>query len=133
MFRVNIVRKLEFSLDRKSLETMYFSLIRPLSDTLWDNCIQYEANEVEKKIQNEAARTIVGATKLVLINALLQAIGWESLASRRMKHKLLLFHMMQNGPCPNYLSVFVTLCLEDLESILVFTSAMPRGATVVSI
>ena len=52
------MRKLKFSLDRKSLETIYIAFIRPLleyADVIWDNCAQYEKNELEK-IQIEAAR-----------------------------------------------------------------------------
>lgn len=36
--RINIMRKLKFTLDRKSLETIYFSFIRPLleyADVVW--------------------------------------------------------------------------------------------------
>ena len=65
--RINIMRKLKFVLDRKSLQTIYFSFIRPLleyADVVWDNCTQYEADELEK-IQIEAARIVTGATRLV--------------------------------------------------------------------
>ena len=57
-FRIHIMRKLKFNLDRKSLETIYLTFIRPLleyGDVIWDNCTQYEKNELDK-IQNEAAR-----------------------------------------------------------------------------
>ena len=85
--RINVMRKFKFKLDRKSLQTMYFSFIRPLleyADVIWDNCNQYEVNELEK-IQNEAARVVTGATKLVSINSLHFETGWEPLASRRKK------------------------------------------------
>ena len=55
--RINIMRKLKFELDRKSLKTIYFSFIRPLleyADVVWNNCTKYESNDLEK-IQNEAA------------------------------------------------------------------------------
>ena len=94
------MRKLKFQLDRKSLQTIYFSFIRPLLEyagVIWDNCFQYEANELEK-IQNEAARIVTGATKLVSINNLLKETGWELLSTRRKKHKLSLFYKMKNGP-----------------------------------
>ena len=42
-FGLNIMRKLKFQLDRKSLEIIYTSFIRPLleySNVVWDNCIQ---------------------------------------------------------------------------------------------
>ena len=87
--RINIMHKLKFLLDRKFLQTIYFSFIRPLlkyADVVWDNCTQYEVNELEK-IQNEAARIVTVATRLVSINLLHCETGWDSLASRRNKHK----------------------------------------------
>ena len=81
--RINVMRKLKFKLDRRSLQIIYFTFIRPLleyADVVWDNCSQYEVNELEK-IQNETARIVTGATKLVSINSLLLEVGWESLSS----------------------------------------------------
>ena len=109
--RINVMRKLKFELDRKSLQTIYFSFIRPLleyADVVWNNCAQYESNELEK-IQNEAARIVTGAMKLVSINSLLLETGWETLASRRKKHKLTLFYKMQNGLSPDYLLLYPLL------------------------
>ena len=45
--RINIMRKLKFQLDRKSLQTIYFSFIRPLleyAEVVWNDCTQYESN-----------------------------------------------------------------------------------------
>ena len=77
-FRIKTMRKLKFKLDRKSLETSYIAFIRPLleyGDNIWDNCTQFEKDELER-IQNEAARTVSGATKLS-INILYIEICWE--------------------------------------------------------
>ena len=66
------MHKLKFKLDRKSLETIYQVLIRPLleyGDIIWDNCTKYEKNELDK-IQNEAARISSGTTKLMPLNNL---------------------------------------------------------------
>ena len=107
--RINIMRKLKFILDWRSLQTIYFSFIRPFleyADVGWDNCTQYEVNDLEK-IQNEAARIVTGATKLVSINSLFSETGWETLSSRRKKHKLQLLYKMQNDLSPNYLSPLV--------------------------
>ena len=93
-FRINVMRKLKFRLDRKSLETIYITFIRPLleyGDVIWDNCTQYEKLELDK-IQNEAARIVTGATKLVSINALYNEIQWDTLEKRRRDHKLTLFY-----------------------------------------
>ena len=73
---------------------------------MWDNCTQYEANELEK-IQHEAARIVSSATKLVTIDKLLKEVGWDTLSCRRKKHKQILFYKMINGLCPDYLSSLV--------------------------
>ena len=67
--RINITRRLKFVLDRKSLETIYISLFRPIleyGNEIWDNCQQYEKHDLEK-IQIGAARIATGRTKLVSI------------------------------------------------------------------
>ena len=49
-FRINVMRKLKFKLDRKSLETIYLAFLRPIleyADVIWDNCSQYEKDELE--------------------------------------------------------------------------------------
>ena len=103
------MRKLKFKLDRRSLQIIYFTFIRPIleyADVVWNNCTQSEVNELEK-IQNEAARIVTGATKLVSINSLTQETGWETLSNRRKKHKLFLFYKMQHQMSPDYLSSLV--------------------------
>ena len=68
------MRKLKNKLDRKSLETIYFTFIRPIleyGDVAWNNCLQYEKDELEK-IQIQAARLAIETTKL---NALLMKLN----------------------------------------------------------
>ena len=65
------MHRLKVVLDRKSLEVIYISFIRPIleyGDTLWDNCTQYEKRELDR-IQNEAARIVTGATALVSLQS----------------------------------------------------------------
>ena len=103
--RINIMSKLKIQLDRKSLQTIHFSFIRPLleyADVVWNNCTQYESNELDK-IQNEAARIVTGATKLASIDSLYTETGWKTLGSRMKTHKLTMFYKMKNGLCPHYL------------------------------
>ena len=43
--RVYLLRSLKFVIDRKSLQTMYFTFIRPILeyvDVVWDNCTQQQ-------------------------------------------------------------------------------------------
>lgn len=116
--RVYTIRKLKFSLDRFSLQTIYTSFIRPLleyADVVWDNCTQYEINALEK-IQLECARIVTGATKLVSLEKLYREVGWEPLYERRQKHKLYLFYKMRNNLSPTYLSDLVPETFQELTS-----------------
>ena len=75
--RVHLLRSLKFVVDRKSLQTMYFTFIRPIleyADVVWDNCTQQQMNDLEK-IQIEAGRIVSGATKLVALDRLYQELG----------------------------------------------------------
>ena len=87
------MRKLKFQLDRKLLEMIYTSFIRPIleyGNEIWDNCTQYEKDDLEK-MQTEAARIATGTTKLVSIENLNSEIGWDTLEARRKKQNLLSF------------------------------------------
>ena len=67
---------------------------------------QYEVDEIEKN-QNEAVCILTGATRLVSINLLHCETGWESLATRRNKHKISMFHKMYTGLSLAYLSALL--------------------------
>ena len=93
------MRKLKFLLDRRSLEIIYFSFIRPLlkyANVVWDNCTSYEVNALEKKIQTEATRIVTRATKHVSLEMLYKETGREKLEAWRSKHKLRLFYKVSN-------------------------------------
>ena len=116
--RINIMKKLKFVLDRKSLERIYFCFIRPIleyADVTWDNCTQHQKDELDK-IQNEAARIVTGTTKLVSIRELNNETKWETLESRRQKHKLILFYKMVNQLTPAYLSTLVPPLVSEVSS-----------------
>ena len=104
-------------MDRKSLETIYLTFIRPLleyGDIIWDNCTQQKKTELDK-IQNEAARTATGATKLISVDALYKEIGWETLEQRLYNHKLTLFYKMMNSLTPLYLTSLVPQPVSNLS------------------
>ena len=103
--RLNFLRALKFRVSRKSLEKMYTAFVRPLleySDIVWDNC-SLETKKQLDAIHVEAARIISGATKLFNIDKIYSDLGWESLQSRRNKHKLVAFYKILHGSAPNYL------------------------------
>ena len=103
--RLNVLRRLKFTLDRRTLQTMYFSFVRPIleyGDIIWDNCQDYNKDKLEK-INIEAARIVTGATKLVGLGSLYAECGWEKLETRREQHKLTQLYKMLKDLTPEYL------------------------------
>ena len=109
------MRKLKFLLDIRSLvEIIYISFISPrleYADVVLNNCTRYEVNALVK-IQREAARIVTGATKLVSLEVLCNETGWESLETRRSKHKMCLFYKMNDSISHNYRSSLVPHSVE---------------------
>ena len=116
--RLNLMGALKFRISRTSLEQMYVSFIRPLLeyfDSVWVN----SSPEIKKKldaIHIEAARTSTGATKLCSIDKLLSELGWETLQSRRDKHKLVIFYKIMNGLTPDYLRDLVPPLVQEASN-----------------
>ena len=107
--RIGVLQHLKKRLDRLSLQTIYFSFMRPIleyGDVIWDNLSQGLKDHLDK-VQNEATRIVTGCTKHVAIADLIQESGWETLSERRRKHKLILFYKMVNGLSPSYLNALV--------------------------
>ena len=70
--RLNVLRKFKFILDRRTLETIYLTYIRPLleyADVIWDNNTHLLIDKIEK-VQTEAARIVTGGTRLVSLERL---------------------------------------------------------------
>jgi hypothetical protein len=64
--RVNILRKFKCILDRKTLETIYITFIRPLleyADVVWNTKTQILINKLEN-VQVEAVGIVTGGTRL---------------------------------------------------------------------
>ena len=109
--RIGLLRSLKFLLNRSCLEKLYISFIRPIleySNSVWDNCSQEQKNDIES-VQTEAARIVSGATKLCNIDNMYNDLKWESLSSRRSKHKLVIFYKMFHGLTPSYLSNLIPI------------------------
>ena len=107
--RINILRSLMYKLDRKTLETVYISFIRPTleyGDAIWDNCSKTEKDEIES-VQYEAARIVTGATRSCSKSKLLEETGWDSLEHRRYKHRMVTFFKMVHKEVPAYLKNLV--------------------------
>ena len=86
------------------LKQIYHTFIRPLleyCDAVWDNCSTENKRQLNS-IHTEAGRIITGATKLCSIEKF-SDLGWESLQSRRDKHKQIIFYKIMSGLSPDYL------------------------------
>ena len=95
---------MKYTLDRKSLEIIYTTFIRPSlehADIIWDNCTVNEKADLDK-IQSEAGRIVTGTTKLIAISDLCKETDWETVTSRRRIHKLLMLYKMFKGLSPEY-------------------------------
>jgi len=103
------IRHLKYKLDRKTLEVLYTSFIRPTLEygsVVWDSCNE----DCKKKLDTvhlDAARIVTGAIKGTEHDALYQETGWESLQDRKDYEKLVLFHKMIHNEAPQYLNILV--------------------------
>ena len=112
------MRALKFRISRKSLEQMTVSFIRPLLEycnPVWDNSSS-EMKKTLDAIHIEAARTITGTTKLCSIDKLLSELGWETVQSRRDKHKLVIFYKIMNGLTPDFLRDLVPPLVQEASN-----------------
>ena len=83
--RINVMRPLKFTLDRRSLESIHLYFIRPLlayGGVIFDNIINFIHNKLDI-IQNEAARIVTGTTKLTFVEHLFTDTRWHLLGNRR--------------------------------------------------
>jgi len=75
------------------------SFIRPLleyGDIIWDNCTNQQKSDTAY-VQNEAARTVTGATKYCNVNSMLAELKWDFLTDIRRKHKLIALYQMNHS------------------------------------
>ena len=60
-----------------------------------------------RKIQIEAAMIVTGATRSCSNKKILEEAGWDSLGTRREKHRLIIFHKKVHQNSPSYLYTLV--------------------------
>ena len=73
------------------IHTTFIWTFLEYSGAIWDNCTRYEKQELDK-MQNETARIVTGATKLVSFENLQDEVKWQSFQKRRDNHKLTLLN-----------------------------------------
>ena len=99
------IKKLEHSLPRKSLMTIYKAFLRPLIDyeDIIYNQLQNESfcNKIES-VQYKAALAITGAIQDTSRDKLNQELSLESLKSRRWYKRLCYMYKIMTEKAPNY-------------------------------
>lgn len=113
--RLGVLRRHKFYLDRRSLNKMYTSFIRPLleyGNIIWGNCT-FENKRVLENIQLDAARICTGATKVCSIQKIYDDVGCPTLQNRRDKQKLCHLFKMINGLVPPYLQQLIPRTVEQ--------------------
>ena len=115
--RLKLLRALKFRVSRKSLEILFISFIQPLLEySDFYGIIAHQSKKQLEAIHSESARIVSGANKLCSIEKLFVELGWESLQSRRNKHKLILFYKILHGLAPDYLCDLLPPLVQDTTS-----------------
>ena len=102
---LNRMTRFKYILDRRSLERIYISNIRPImeyGDAIWAGGNQTDLDRLEM-VQKDAARVVTGATARCSTALLMKDVAWAPLQSRRRSHRLTLFFKIVNGLSPPYL------------------------------
>ena len=113
--KINMMKKFKFELDRKSLETIYFSFIRPTmeyGDSLFAGTYDSDLCKLDR-LQVDAMRIVTGATEKSNILLLYEDLNWTSLDVRRKTHSLTLMYKILNGLTPDYLQALIPNRLND--------------------
>ena len=115
--RLNLLRPLKYKLDRKALETIYKSFIRPLLEyglVVWGGT--YDSNMLKlEHINVEAMGIITGATRRSNIAKLYEETQLQTISDRRDISMLQVVYKIKNDLAPNYL--FTILPKENYEYI----------------
>ena len=102
---VDVLKKLKYEFDRKSLETTFYSFISPNMEYgchIWDNCSKRDS-EILENLQLDMARIVTGARKGTSHQLLYSDTNWQTLAERRELIKLKKMITITNDKAPNYL------------------------------
>ena len=103
---IGLLRKLNNTLPRTSLITIFKSFIRPLLDCvdiIYDRVYTTLFHQNIESIQYNAALAITGAVRGTSREKLYQELGFESLQQRRWFRKLCYLFKITNNQSPRYL------------------------------
>ena len=113
--RLDVLTHLKYKLDRKSLEIMYNSYIRPLLEyacVVWDNCTEVLSDKLER-VQKRAARIVSGAIIRTPTELIYEELGWSSLKERRKNQRVKMMHKIIKTGNPSYLHNTIPLPVNE--------------------
>ena len=103
---IGLLRRLQNTLHRTSLITIFKSFIRPhldYGDIIYDRANNTSFHQNIESIQYNAALAITGAVRGTSREKLYQELGFESLQQRRWYRKLCCLFKIINNQSPRYL------------------------------
>ena len=116
---ITVIKKLRYSLPRKSLVTIYKAFLRPLidyGDIIYDQPQNKSFSEKLEGVQYEAALAITGAIQGTSRDRIYQELGLESLKSRRWYKRLSCMFKIMNEHAPNYLINLIPKCEKTIRT-----------------
>ena len=103
---IDVMRKLKYKFNYHSLNQIYSSYERPIleySSIVWDNCTAKQTRCLEK-LQNKAARIVMGLTWSVSLERLYKECNCDSLALRRYNQKLKFMYKATHDMVPSFIA-----------------------------
>ena len=112
---IGVIKKLRYSLPRKSLVTIYKAFLRPLidyGDIIYDQPQNESFCEKLESVQYKAALAITGAIQGSSREKVYQELGLESLKLRRWYKRLCCMFKIMNENAPHYLINLIPKCTQ---------------------
>ena len=122
---ISVIKKLCYSLPRKSLVTIYKAFLRPLidyGDIIYDQPQNESFCEKLESVQYKAALAITGAIQGTSREKIYQELGLESLKNRRWYKRLCCMFKIMNEEAPKYLTNMIP---KDQQTIVTRNSNIP--------
>ena len=107
----DVMQKLKYKLDRRTLENIYFTFVRPkleYASIIWNDCTEGNKLKLEN-VQLGFARVLTGAKRGTSHELLYKETSWPTLCSRRNNVKMKFMHGVVHGKAPDYLCNLISL------------------------
>ena len=116
---ISVIKKLRYSLPRKSLIIIYKAFLRPLidyGDIIYDQPQNESFCEKIESVQYKAALAITGAIQGTSRDKIYKELGIESLKNRRWYKRLCCMFKIMNKEAPKYLTDLIPKCQQSVTT-----------------